>query len=90
MLGRLTLSIKDEGAGIAPGREKEIFETFRRVEGSDRSKTGSGLGLAIAKGAAWATGLTVDASNRIDRAGASFDINFSDRLLVRDVNEDDP
>ena len=86
--GRLTLSITDEGAGIPAGREQEIFETFRRIEGSDRSKTGTGLGLAIVKGFAEAMGLAVDAANRDDRSGASFNIHFPDALIVRDINED--
>ncbi len=88
MIGRLTLSIMDEGAGIPPGREQEIFETFRRIEGSDRSKTGTGLGLAIVKGFAEAMGLTVDAGNRDDRSGARFNIHFPDALIVRDIHED--
>jgi two-component system sensor histidine kinase KdpD len=85
---RLTLSILDEGVGIPDGREQEIFETFRRIEGSDRSKSGTGLGLAIVKGFAEAMGLTVDASNRDDHQGASFNIHFPDALLVRDIGED--
>ena len=84
---RLTLSILDEGGGIAVGREQEIFETFRRIEGSDRAKAGTGLGLAIVKGFAEAMGLTVDAANRSDRPGARFNIHFPERLLVRDIGE---
>jgi two-component system sensor histidine kinase KdpD len=87
-LGRLTLSIMDEGVGIPGGREQEIFETFKRLEGSDRSKTGTGLGLAIVKGFAEAMGLSVDAGNRDDAQGASFNIHFPDALLVRDITED--
>jgi two-component system sensor histidine kinase KdpD len=87
-LGRLTLSIMDEGVGIPAGREQEIFETFKRLEGSDRSKTGTGLGLAIVKGFAEAMGLTVDAGNRDDAQGASFNIHFPDALLVREIPED--
>ena len=41
-IGSLALSILDEGPGLPPGREREVFETFRRLEGSDRSKTGTG------------------------------------------------
>lgn len=86
--GELILSIMDEGAGIPAGREREIFETFRRIEGSDRSKGGTGLGLAIVKGFAEAMGLTVDADNRIERRGARFNIHFPERLLVRDLAEE--
>jgi len=86
--GELVLSIMDEGAGIPVGREREIFETFRRIEGSDRSKGGTGLGLAIVKGFAEAMGLAVDADNRVDPRGARFNIHFPERLLVRDLAEE--
>ena len=71
----LVLSIEDEGAGIPPGQERRIFETFARIEGSDRSG-GSGLGLAIVKGFAEAMGLSVYALNREDSLGASFRLRF--------------
>ena len=80
--GELVLSVLDIGDGIPPGRETEIFETFRRIEGSDRSKGGTGLGLAIVKGFAEAMGLAVDARNRVDPAGACFSIHFPESLLV--------
>lgn len=78
----LALSVLDEGPGLPPGREVEVFETFRRIEGSDRSKGGTGLGLAIVKGFAEAMGLGVSASNRADGHGACFTIGFPAALLV--------
>jgi two-component system sensor histidine kinase KdpD len=81
--GELVLSVLDEGPGIPPGREREVFETFRRLEGSDRSVGGTGLGLAIVKGFAEAMGLTVNAANRPDANGACFSIHFPEHLLVR-------
>lgn len=81
--GELLLSVLDEGPGIPPGREREVFETFRRMEGSDRSASGTGLGLAIVKGFAEAMGMTVVASNRHDHTGARFSIHFPEGLLVR-------
>jgi len=71
----LTLSVMDEGPGLPAGEEARIFETFARIEGSDR-KGGTGLGLAIVKGFAEAMGLTITAGNRDDRAGARFSIRF--------------
>ncbi|WP_448662101.1 DUF4118 domain-containing protein [Sphingomonas sp. CJ20] len=76
----LSLDILDEGPGLPPGEETRIFETFTRLEGSDR-KGGTGLGLAIVKGFAEAMGLSVSASNRIDRAGACFAIHFPESRL---------
>ena len=78
----LTLSILDEGPGLPAGEEGRIFETFTRIEGSDR-KGGTGLGLAIVKGFAEAMGLSVAATNRDDRQGACFSIRFDETHLKR-------
>lgn len=76
----LELLVKDEGGGIPEGEEERIFETFTRIEGSDR-KGGTGLGLAIVKGFAEAMGLHVSAANRVDRQGACFAIRFGNEQL---------
>jgi two-component system sensor histidine kinase KdpD len=86
--GTLTLSILDRGPGIPPGREAEIFETFRRIEGSDRHLGGTGLGLAIVKAFAEAMGMTVAARNREDLGGARFDLVFPSALLLREIDEE--
>ena len=78
----LVLSVIDEGPGLPPGEESRIFQTFTRLEGSDR-KGGTGLGLAIVKGFAEAMGLKVSATNRTEPRGACFSIDFPERLLVR-------
>lgn len=80
--GGVALSVLDEGPGIPPGEERRIFETFARIEGSDR-KGGTGLGLAIVKGFAEAMGLSVRASNREDRRGACFELSFPEDRLNR-------
>lgn len=79
----LVLSVMDRGIGLPPGQEEEVFETFRRLEGSDRSIGGTGIGLAIVKGFAEAMGMTVEARNREDVQGACFSLHFPERLLVR-------
>lgn len=78
----LVLSVMDEGPGLPAGEEQRIFETFTRIEGSDR-KGGTGLGLAIVKGFAEAMGVAVQASNRQDRTGACFDLIFPEEKLVK-------
>jgi two-component system sensor histidine kinase KdpD len=83
----LTLSVLDEGPGLPPGRESEVFETFRRLEGSDRQAGGTGLGLAIVKAFAEAMGMSVRAGNRDDGSGADFALVFPRALLVRDAAE---
>ena len=45
--GRATLTVEDDGPGIPPDKQTDVFERFFRLEGSVAS--GSGLGLAIAR-----------------------------------------
>jgi len=80
----ISLSVIDEGPGLPPGEEGRVFETFVRVEGSDR-KGGTGLGLAIVKGFVEAMGLQVSARNSEDGRGACFTIRFPEKTLVREV-----
>jgi two-component system sensor histidine kinase KdpD len=80
----LILSILDQGPGLPAGRESEVFETFRRLEGSDQTKGGTGLGLAIVKGFAEAMGLAVEAANRADAQGARFSLTFPASALVQE------
>ncbi|HSQ99674.1 MAG TPA: sensor histidine kinase KdpD [Sphingomicrobium sp.] len=78
----VSLSVIDEGPGLPPGEEARVFETFVRVEGSDR-KGGTGLGLAIVKGFVEAMGLKVSARNNEKGGGACFTILFPEHLVVR-------
>jgi two-component system, OmpR family, sensor histidine kinase KdpD len=82
--GELRLSVLDHGPGLPPGREAEVFETFRRLEGSDRAVGGTGLGLAIVKAFAEAMGMSVEAANRKDERGAAFALLFPPALIVRE------
>ncbi|WP_394653667.1 DUF4118 domain-containing protein [uncultured Sphingomonas sp.] len=82
--GELRLAVLDHGPGLPPGRESEVFETFRRLEGSDRAIGGTGLGLAIVKAFAEAMGMIVEAANRPDGTGAAFTLVFPAPLIVRD------
>ncbi|MGR6329181.1 DUF4118 domain-containing protein [Sphingomonas sp. XXL09] len=82
--GSLRLAVLDRGPGLPPGREAEVFETFRRLEGSDRAIHGTGLGLAIVKAFAESMGMSVEASNRTDERGAAFTLIFPHALIVRD------
>lgn len=59
--GRLALSVRDSGIGIAAGEQDRIFERFYRVDVSrDRREGGTGLGLAIAKHLVQAMGGTIE------------------------------
>jgi two-component system CheB/CheR fusion protein len=49
--GRLTLRVRDTGAGIAPELQARLFEPFTQApQTMDRSRGGLGLGLAMVKG----------------------------------------
>ncbi|MGB3845614.1 MAG: ATP-binding protein, partial [Sphingopyxis sp.] len=85
----IQLSVIDQGPGIAPGNEKRVFETFTRLEGSDRAKHGTGLGLAIVKGFAEAMGLSVEAGNHSDPHGARFTIRIPAALIITHPAEKD-
>jgi two-component system sensor histidine kinase KdpD len=80
----IDLSIIDEGPGLPDGGEGRVFETFVRLEGSDR-KGGTGLGLAIVKGFAEAMGLAVTAGNNEDGPGAFFTIRFPENTLIKET-----
>lgn len=83
--GELRLAVRDQGPGLPPGREGEVFETFLRLEGSDRATGGTGLGLAIVKAFSEAMGMGVEARNRDDGGGAAFVLIFPPPLIVRDA-----
>lgn len=83
----LLLSIIDQGPGIPPGQEVRVFETFTRLEGSDRARHGTGLGLAIVKGFAEAMGLSVSASNNDDPRGACFTIRIPQALILAAIDD---
>ena len=82
----LLLSVIDRGPGIPQGQEARVFETFTRLEGSDRVRHGTGLGLAIVKGFAEAMGLSVEARNMEDPSGACFTIRVPDPLILPHLN----
>jgi two-component system sensor histidine kinase KdpD len=79
----------DEGPGIPPGQETRIFETFTRLEGSDRDRHGTGLGLAIVKGFAEAMGLSVEARNNDDPHGACFTIRIPQTAIIASIEDKD-
>ncbi|MBS1706460.1 MAG: sensor histidine kinase KdpD [Armatimonadetes bacterium] len=63
----LRLIIEDDGPGMAPGTEDQIFERFKKS-----GSRGLGLGLAICKAAVEAHGGTITAENA--NPGARFEI----------------
>lgn len=70
---RVRVRVSDDGNGLKPGEEDQIFEKFhtRQSEKSDRSHSGTGLGLAICRGIIQAHGGLIYAKNN-PTGGASF------------------
>jgi two-component system sensor histidine kinase KdpD len=58
---QVRVEVLDHGAGLAPGIERRVFETFFRGPGVPSG--GSGLGLAICRGIVVAHGGTITAAN---------------------------
>ncbi|MEV4582304.1 ATP-binding protein [Nonomuraea jabiensis] len=60
--------VKDDGPGISPSLQEEIFERFSRVDpGRSRASGGAGLGLAIVRAVMAAHGGSVDVRSRPGR-----------------------
>jgi two-component system sensor histidine kinase QseC len=74
--GVLTLSVADDGPGIAAADQAEIFERFRR--GTGQQAPGSGLGLAIVRQAAARLGGTVRLATGLGGQGCTFVVDIPD------------
>jgi signal transduction histidine kinase len=80
--GSAVLEVEDEGAGIPPGQESQLFERFFRLDGTRAS--GSGLGLAIAKQLAELMDGRVAVDSQPGRTVFSLVLPLADRIdLVR-------
>jgi two-component system sensor histidine kinase KdpD len=82
----IELVVADNGPGIPTGDEQRIFDSFTRLDMSDRTG-GTGLGLAIVKGFADAMGLVVRAGNRRHGPGAELIITVPTDLLCQSPRE---
>jgi two-component system, OmpR family, phosphate regulon sensor histidine kinase PhoR len=72
--GRIELSVRDFGMGIAKREQPRIFERFYRSESRDvKAISGTGLGLAIARHVVLAHGGTLELDSKVDE-GSTFTI----------------
>ncbi len=76
---RLTIDIEDDGPGVSPALESEIFERGMRA---DSYQQGNGIGLAIVRDLvdSYQGQLSVSRSEAL--GGAKFSLNFSESQLV--------
>lgn len=69
----VTISVTDEGAGIAPEHVPQVFERFRRP-GADPTVRGMGLGLYLSRYLVEAQGGTIHAHSAGPGHGATFSV----------------
>jgi signal transduction histidine kinase len=77
---KVSLEVRDEGAGIDPEAAEHLFERFFRIDDSKGTPRGTGLGLAIAKEIVEAHDSTIDvASHPGEGAAFTFDLPLVDQ-----------
>jgi len=72
-----TISVADEGVGIAPEHHTNVFDRFFRVDESRSSRhaEGSGLGLSIAKSIADRHGYDLALTSKVGK-GSTFSLTI--------------
>jgi two-component system, OmpR family, sensor histidine kinase KdpD len=85
---KVELNVRDEGPGIPAEDLERVFEMFHRVNKGDRQRAGTGLGLSICRGFVEVLGGTIQATNRLEGAGAVFTITFPASVFTALPQED--
>ncbi|MCY1078120.1 HAMP domain-containing sensor histidine kinase [Archangium lansingense] len=71
----VTLSVSDEGVGIAPDEYEHIFEPFRRSKGSSAEIPGIGLGLSVSRRIVRAHGGDIEVVSQVG-VGSTFRVRI--------------
>ena len=72
----LSMTVRDTGLGIAPGKLNDIFEDFTQADGSvSRKYGGTGLGLAITRRLVHMHGGTIQVQSRLGE-GSTFQVEL--------------
>jgi signal transduction histidine kinase len=71
---RVTITVADNGIGIAPDQREKIFEVFTRLHGDDEYE-GTGIGLSIVRKAARLMGSDITVTSAVG-VGSTFAIEL--------------
>ena len=82
--GSVTVSVSDNGRGIAPGDLEAIFELFKQGGNDTSNESGLGIGLTLARSLAEMHGGTLDARSSGPGQGSTFTF----RMPVADAGLD--
>jgi signal transduction histidine kinase len=82
----LTMTVRDEGPGIAPADLPHLFDRFYRGQQSKPRVSGTGMGLSIARGVLAVQQGRIWAENRPE-GGAQFTIQVPAAVRTVDVSE---
>lgn len=85
----LRISVKDTGIGIAPEKQKLIFEQFTQADAStSRNYGGTGLGLAICKKLLELQGSALHLKSEIDKGSEFYFTQTFAKILPSEKNSD--
>lgn len=84
--GKVRISVKDTGVGIAPGSRDLVFGKFTQIDSSDQRRVGgTGLGMHITKQIVEKHNGHIDFTSELGR-GTTFFIEFDEKRSTRPVN----
>lgn len=84
------IRVRDNGVGIDPARQMDVFELFVQLQGPGRGKGGLGIGLAVVRQLVELHGGTVSVHSEGAGFGAEFQVNLpiSDKPTTDSSSED--
>jgi CheY-like chemotaxis protein/two-component sensor histidine kinase len=75
--GTAVISVRDNGAGIAPEALPRVFQMFHRSDAASRNPGGLGIGLSLARGLAEMHGGTITAKSEGVGLGSEFTVRLA-------------